>query len=198
MTLGKEALTLNPQDKKLLKGVQIDKYIEKNRKEEISQGEIEFLNIISFENLYSGKKLDDSNVKRIALQGLTGVNEKNRLKGTIIEPGAYLSNSCNYILKSDKLELEVILAWLNSMLLNFVFKAKSTSSNVNGYEVDDLPIIIDNNNNIILKDIVTQILRTKKKDPGVDTNELENKIDQLVYQLYGLTKEEIQIVEQSL
>jgi adenine-specific DNA-methyltransferase len=32
---------------------------------------------------------------------------------------------------------------------------------------------------------------------GIATSELENKIDKLVYQLYGLTKEEIEIVENS-
>jgi adenine-specific DNA-methyltransferase len=33
------------------------------------------------------------------------------------------------------------------------------------------------------------------KHIGTDTTELENQIDQLVYQLYGLTAEEIGIVE---
>jgi adenine-specific DNA-methyltransferase len=197
MTFGKKALTVNPEDKKLLKGVQIDKYVEKNKKEEISQGEIEYLNIVLFKDLYAGKKLDDSNVKRIALQGLTGVNEKNRLKGTIIEAGTYLSNSCNYILKSSKLELEVILAWLNSRLLNFVFKTKSTSSNVNGYEVDDLPIIIEDKDSRELKNIVDKILAAKKQNPNADTRKLESEIDKLVYELYGLTDEEIAIVEES-
>jgi len=35
----------------------------------------------------------------------------------------------------------------------------------------------------------------KKKDPQADTSELETEIDQMVYDLYGLTKEEILIVE---
>ena len=32
-------------------------------------------------------------------------------------------------------------------------------------------------------------------DPQADTSKLEAEIDQLVYQLYGLTEEEIKIVE---
>ena len=40
-----------------------------------------------------------------------------------------------------------------------------------------------------------QILSAKASDPGADTRELEREIDQLVYALYGLTEEEIGIVE---
>ena len=38
-----------------------------------------------------------------------------------------------------------------------------------------------------------KILTTKKGN--ADTSELEKAIDQLVYQLYGLTEEEITIIE---
>jgi hypothetical protein len=37
----------------------------------------------------------------------------------------------------------------------------------------------------------------KKQNPSAITTDLENKIDQLVYQLYELTEEEIAIVEGS-
>ena len=40
-----------------------------------------------------------------------------------------------------------------------------------------------------------QILATKKKDPNADTSALERQIDKMVYELYGLTPEEIAIVE---
>ncbi len=42
------------------------------------------------------------------------------------------------------------------------------------------------------------ILTSKKANPQADTTALEAKIDQLVYALYGLTDEEIQIVEESV
>jgi len=46
-----------------------------------------------------------------------------------------------------------------------------------------------------IETIVRQILASKKIDPNGDTNALEKEIDQLVYELYGLTEEEIRIVE---
>jgi adenine-specific DNA-methyltransferase len=43
--------------------------------------------------------------------------------------------------------------------------------------------------------LVEQILALKKEDPSVDVSALEAEIDQLVYKLYDLTPEEIDIVE---
>ena len=43
--------------------------------------------------------------------------------------------------------------------------------------------------------LVDQILDAKKKDPAADTSALERQIDEMVYKLYGLTDEEIAIVE---
>jgi len=46
-----------------------------------------------------------------------------------------------------------------------------------------------------LDNLVTQILAAKKKEPSADTSALEKQIDEMVYALYGLTAEEIAIVE---
>ena len=43
--------------------------------------------------------------------------------------------------------------------------------------------------------IVEQVLRIKHETPNADVSDLEREIDQIVYQLYGLTDEEIAIVE---
>ena len=38
-------------------------------------------------------------------------------------------------------------------------------------------------------------MKRKEENPSADTSALESEIDRLVYQLYGLTDEEIRIVE---
>ncbi len=43
--------------------------------------------------------------------------------------------------------------------------------------------------------LVDKILTAKAQDPNADTSKLEAKIDQLVYQLYNLTDDEITIIE---
>jgi adenine-specific DNA-methyltransferase len=194
MTFGKSALSNNPLDVILVKGVQLDRFILKTKKEQISQGEIEFINLKKLSSIISDKKLKDSTQKRVALQGLTGVNETRRLKGTVINENIFLANSSNYIIEPSSCKLELILAWLNSKLLNFVFKTRSTSSNVNGYEVDNLPFCFSKYDNDLIT-LTKSILSKKELNINANTTDLESQIDQLVYKLYDLTEEEIKIIE---
>ena len=65
--------------------------------------------------------------------------------------------------------------------------------------VKKIPICINQksyNNQII--GLVDQILKAKQLNPMVDTSSLDLEIDKLVYQIYGLTEEEINIVESNL
>ena len=48
-----------------------------------------------------------------------------------------------------------------------------------------------------ISNLVDQILVAKSADESADVSQLESQIDQLVYQLYGLTEDEIAIVEGS-
>jgi len=197
MTFAKNAMTQNSNDAILIKGVQVDRFEVKYDPAAISQGEIEYLNVELFQKGYKGKKLKDAYKRRLILQGLTGVNENFRLKATIIDPPAFLANSCNYLLDKKTMPFNVVLGLINSKLFNFVFKCKSTSSNVNGYEVDELPIpkSIDETTQKQIERLVDKILVVKQNDPKADTSELETKIGQMVYDLYGLTDKEIAIIE---
>lgn len=43
--------------------------------------------------------------------------------------------------------------------------------------------------------LVDQILEAKKLDSKTNTSDFEKQIDELVYELYGLTEQEIKIIE---
>ncbi|MFM6009696.1 MAG: hypothetical protein ACKO99_03455, partial [Dolichospermum sp.] len=58
-----------------------------------------------------------------------------------------------------------------------------------------IPKVINVDIQEILSGLVNQILTAKKLDPKADTTTLETEMDQLVYQLYELTPEEIKIIE---
>jgi hypothetical protein len=90
-----------------------------------------------------------------------------------------------------------MLGILNSKLVTFFYQEISQEggrvlAQVKPSRVKAVPIPKISNTKQISK-IVTSIMSKKKK--GIDTSYEENKIDQLVYQLYGLTEEEINIVE---
>ena len=54
--------------------------------------------------------------------------------------------------------------------------------------------ILQHENEIV--PLVNSILSAKRENPTADTSEQERKIDKIVYQLYGVTEDEIQIIEQ--
>ena len=82
--------------------------------------------------------------------------------------------------------------------MNWYFRCFSTNSNVNSYEVEQLPIPAATSaqqQKIIV--LVDKILATKKQDFSADTGTFESEIDKLVYDLYGLTDEEVKIIEKN-
>jgi type II restriction/modification system DNA methylase subunit YeeA len=64
--------------------------------------------------------------------------------------------------------------------------------------VEQLPIpIITNQNKIVIdkiESLTSQINADKKENPKANTSVLETQVDELVYQLYELTPEEIAVV----
>jgi len=191
MTIGKTYLTDDSQKTMLVKGVQIAPYILKTKDDEISQGKIEYVDTDSFFNSCSEEKREQIKHNRVAMQGLSGINEKVRLKATLVPANRILANSANFLKHQDEFSSYFMLALLNSRLLNFIFKATSTSSNVNGYEVNNLPFpIIDEENGKLISEIENiskQILESKSNDLNSDVVDMENQVNSLVYQLYGIT-----------
>ena len=82
-----------------------------------------------------------------------------------------------------------ILGLLNSRLLNWYFSKLSTNSNVNGYEIDGLPVKLgtDEQRTEIIG-LVKELL-IHKNDNNI------KKIDEIVYSIYGITEYEIPIIE---
>ena len=92
----------------------------------------------------------------------------------------------------DDDELEFFLGLCNSRLLNWFFAKLSTNSNVSGYEVDNLPIRIPSESK---KQEIASLVHILLDDASdVSANDLLNS---LVYEIYGLSPEQIEVVESS-
>ncbi|GHV13051.1 hypothetical protein AGMMS49938_06860 [Fibrobacterales bacterium] len=125
----------------------------------------------------------------------------NSLDFTLDEIGYYNTNVVYNVLLKEKspLRLLFILGLCNSKLINFCFFNTYVNDDklfphIQKNQLDSIPIpatSLENQQPIII--LVEQILQSKKEN--ADTSELEKKIDILVYKLYGLTEEEIKIVE---
>ena len=113
--------------------------------------------------------------------------------------GTYGGNTM-YIVPTKEMWL---LALLNSKAV-FWFYTKTSTQIRGGFVrfiaqyVSQIPIpTIKPAQKVLIGEIVNQILAAKRTDPDADVSELENEIDQIVYLLYGLAPEEIDIVEEA-
>lgn len=94
-----------------------------------------------------------------------------------------------------------LLGLLNSKVVWFFLKSICVVRSGGFIEVkpqyfEQIPIPeISNEVKTTLTDIVNRIVVIKKSNPAADATALESEIDRLVYELYGLTEEEIRIVE---
>ena len=196
LSINAKYITDNPQDSEMIKGAIIDRYLKRN---EMSQGEIQYLNSSKYLSEIKTEKTQHHNYERIVMQALTGVNERHRLKMTIIPASIYCANSVNYLyFKEPNVNKKYILGLLNSSLLDYIFKISSTNSNVNGYEVDNLPIIIAPECiQHYVQELVNKLLEEKQKaDCNKDLCEQhEKEINQIVYKLYNLTDTDINNIE---
>ncbi|WP_390881143.1 TaqI-like C-terminal specificity domain-containing protein [Aliarcobacter cryaerophilus] len=104
---------------------------------------------------------------------------------------------------SDKYNHKYLLALINSKLLNFLYQIivpeiGKAFSQVKGVNLKKLPIkYISENKQLEFVVIVDKILKVKKEDIAADIQYLENKIDQMVYELYNLNTEEVKLINDS-
>ena len=117
-----------------------------------------------------------------------------------IEKGIYLLDT-NYFLVCDNEEiLKYLIGVFNSKLFLFALSYKDTQLGDGGawrhykYNLEEMTIPeVDKKTEKEIINLVEKIIEGKKK--GIDTRELEEEIDKIVYELYNLNENEIKIIE---
>ena len=118
-----------------------------------------------------------------------------------LDEDKFYAEATSFVLTGEN--LKYLIALLNSKFISFVFKIFYAGGGLGeeGYRykkkfLEHLPVpkITKENQNLVdeIINLVDKILDFKKADK--DIIELENKIDDLVYQLYSLNKDEISII----
>ncbi|EAH6859979.1 class I SAM-dependent DNA methyltransferase [Campylobacter coli] len=113
----------------------------------------------------------------------------------------FINQTCYFLNYKDN---KYLLGILNSNLIYSYMKNISSSLGEGAFRwikqyIEKLPIpkINSKNKNIAneLVNSVDEILKAKEQDKNANTQELESKINSLVYKLYNLTEDEIKIIE---
>jgi hypothetical protein len=115
------------------------------------------------------------------------------------EDSGYYAEATTFLMTGERLKF--LLAILNSKVSEWYFNLIGTTTGMGTnrwkkYKIELLPVKEPSDHHADeIEKLVDHILSTKKQNPTADTSEWESKIDQLIYMLYELTKEEIKIIE---
>ncbi|ECO3430244.1 class I SAM-dependent DNA methyltransferase [Campylobacter jejuni] len=114
-------------------------------------------------------------------------------------------NNSLFMMTLDVFSLKYILAFMNSNCYKWLITLKTNLIQTGSYaygakdKIERLPIPkINSKNEKLANELINsvdEILKAKEQDKNANTQELENKINSLVYKLYNLTEEEIKIIE---
>lgn len=155
-----------------------------------------FFNYIS-ENIKSGGDWSVYSKDRIVIRQIGKIPVVGLCKKDILGSNTLYS----VYPKISGYDLKYLLACLNSDFIKNYWKSKysdnkATFPKIKGFQLKELPIppATPAQQKPII-DLVDKILATKKANPQADISKHEAEIDRLVYTLYGLSEDEIKIVE---
>jgi type I restriction-modification system DNA methylase subunit len=144
-------------------------------------------------------------IERIVFQEIANASLSRRLNAVIMN-NVLCGHTTNYVFsKSKKVTNSLLIALMNSKLLNYYFRFYNQTNHIpigefknipvpNLHDVEVQPFI-----NLVGKIIDFTNEHDYRENPAKQAKVLgyEKQIDQLVYKLYGLTDVEIEIVEDS-
>jgi phage-related holin len=150
------------------------------------------VNISDLKNM-SEKRYLESNMEKIIIGGMTKILE------CYYDSGEYLAGKSTTIVYGYN-HLKYIVAILNSKLMSFYYQTFYNSMSLSGGffrigapQIKELPIAIASNDIIEkLEEYVTIIISTTNDD---EIQKIKRLIDDVVYSVYGLSNEEVSIVE---
>lgn len=135
--------------------------------------------------------------EKILVQNTRNEALKTRICAVLDDKSVYGSQGVNFIILNDvHVSLRYLLGILDSTLINYLFATKFLNLAIKAEYLKQLRIPIPSA--VILKQLeslVSKVLELKKVNKEADTTSLEYQIDFCVYHLYGLTYDEVLIVD---
>lgn len=147
----------------------------------------------------SATRLSEAKSEKIIIGGMTKVLE------CYYDKGDFLAGKSTVIIMRKKESLKYIIALLNSKLITYFYKVYFNSlSLAGGYlrigppQIKEIPIAntdeVTKNELIRIVDKIISLLNEGKPELSNEIYELEETLNKKVYDIYGLTKNEIELI----
>lgn len=133
--------------------------------------------------------------EKIMIQRTRNESLKTRIVATLDDTGVYGMEGIYFIIpKHSEDSLRYLLGILNSKLMNYLFATKFLNLAIKAEYVKQVKLPnTSEKQKVQIEELVNAILQGKLSD--ADTSKEESEIDLLVYHLYGLTYDEVLIVD---
>lgn len=148
---------------------------------------------------------------KIFIQAIRNLSLKDRIVATLDHVGYYFVGTLNAVtILNPDYDYHYVLGLLNSTLHNSYFSKRFTTISLTASFIGVLPICIPTEDNINFRHGIVKLVNTmlqlneelqtitvpaRRSALEARIAHIDKEIDKLVYQLYGLTEEEIKIVE---
>lgn len=134
--------------------------------------------------------------EKIIVQNTRNESLKVRICATIDDFGVYGSQGVNFIIpKTSNTNMFCLLGILNSKLINYLFATKFLNLAIKAEYLKQMHIPNNKNYENQIAILAKVISNSKLSDATANTSAQEQEIDRLVYKLYGLTYNEVKIVD---
>ena len=144
----------------------------------------------------SARKLEHVERLRVVGRQCSYLKKPRRLSFSLVEPGAVVANSCNYLVVRDEPARELsrfLLGALNSSALEWRFRLTSSTNHVGNYELDALPVPVAEAG---LVETVNELVNHLLHNPHDTTVDAE--LDGVWFDAYGLSASDSERVRSAL
>lgn len=185
----------HPGKTPVYRGAQLDKYVLNEATDFVSLG--------SFKRDEYAYQLKPKILNQLAIAHVQNPYPHFYLQAAFDEDGSKLvfeTIACTFV-QANNVNIRFVLGVNNSklfawLLYKFIYSNAIRSTRYDSEYVTRIPVPqLEQVSQQPIINLVDRILAAKRADADADTRAWEREIDELVYQLYGLTEDEIKIVE---
>jgi hypothetical protein len=194
----------NSNSYKLINTGTIGKYCHRWGEKECTYLKHKFLYpIVNIKEFEAATDLGQSYKKRARLPKII-MKGLNLMDACLDGSAKILPGKTTLVIYSDNIDhLYLLLAILNSKLASFYIKTKYSSSSYCGGitftkdMINKMPIPNQKEIELVIINKVKELIKYKTENSLFDTSVMESDISHFIYHLYGLSEDEIKIIEQS-
>lgn len=179
LTQDREFISATPTGLALVRGDQIERFTS-----DLASDKPRWVTSAFLRESVSHRKLAHIEQMRVVGRQCSYLKKPRRLSFSMIEPGAVVANSCNYLVvrAGDAAELSRFLTGaLNSAVLEWRFRLTSSTNHVGNYELDALPLPLPSDD---LVGRVNRLVERLLRDPTDAVADRE--LDEVWFDAYGL------------